>query len=155
MWIAVALILALALPALGGGSGEKCGYHTQTCLHRFSAQKDRGYMGLELDRTEAGGAVVKTVVKGTPAEKAGFLAGDVLVARNGIRMADYKAQQEDKDSWKVGAKVTYTVARKSAEKKIVVTLGTMPEEVFQRMAGAHVISDHMMAAIARADAQKK
>jgi len=161
-FLAAALLVAVAMPALAGheaghkagskaGSkagykAEKCSQDAQTCLNSFSAKKDKGYMGVEYEKNEAGALVIEKVTEGGPAAEAGFLVGDIMVARNGIKMSDHEAMKADKASWNAGAKVTFTVLRKDEEKKLAVTLAPMPEEVYARMVGQHMISDHMAVA---------
>ena len=159
-WFTTAVVaVAVAAPAFAGhgaaSKSEKCSYDAQTCLNGISAKKDKGWLGLELDYGDAGVMAVKKVVPSSPAERAGFMAGDVLVSRNGIKMSDHEALKADKSAWKVGARVTYTVQRKSVEKSIPVTLVAMPEEVFARMVGDHMISDHMTATTAAATTESK
>ena len=137
------LIMAMPAASFAGHMGAKCTEDAQTCLNHMSAKKDKGYLGLELDKAEDGTLSVKKVAEGTPAAKAGFKVGDVVVARNGIKMSDHEALMQDKDSWKVGATVTYTVLRKDVEKKVPVTLAKMPEDVYARLVGEHMIANHM------------
>lgn len=154
-WLVVAVVsVAVAAPALAGHKGEKCSQDAQTCLNGMTAKKDKGWMGLEYDRDASERLVVKKVIEGAPAVKAGFQPGDVLLTRNGIKLSDYEALKADKGSWKVGANVTYTVLRSGAEKSLAVTLAAMPEEVFARMVGDHMISDHMAVAATAAATEK-
>lgn len=144
-WVlAVAVMAAVAAPALAGSKGEKCSQDAQTCLNHFSAKKSKGWVGIEIDKSESGAQVVKKVVSDGPAEKAGFEIGDVLMTRNGIKLSDYEALKADKSSWNVGSVVVYGVQRGDKEKKLTVTLGALPEDVFAKMVGAHMISDHLV-----------
>ncbi len=140
-----ALVLALAVPAWAG-SGEKCTASTQECLDHMAAKKDKGWVGFSIDKNEAGTMVVKSVVKGSPAEKAGFKVGDQLVALNGANFTDYEAVKAAKGTWMPGSKVTYTVKRASAEKSMAVVLAPMPADVYAQMVGEHLIADHQVAA---------
>lgn len=155
-WVLIAaLAVGIAMPVLAGEKGEKCSYDAQACLNGLSAKKDKGWAGIDADKNEAGGVFVKGLIKSGPAEKAGFMVGDVLVARNGIKMADHEAMKADKDSWKIGANVIYTVLRNEKEKQLTVTLVQMPEDVFAKLVGAHMISDHMGVATAvKTEAEK-
>ena len=137
-----ALALALAVPAWAGHDG-KCTQSAQDCLNHYSAMKDRGWVGLEFDDKNKDAKVVTKVVEGSPAEKAGFKTGDILVALNGANLSDYQAVKAAKGSWTPGSKVTYTVKRGTSEKQLAVVLGKMPESVYAQMVGAHMISDHM------------
>ena len=71
------------------------------------------------------------VKAGSPAEKAGFQKGDVLVAFNGIALTDEnkEALKKAKMQNAVGKQVTYTISRAGSERQIAATLAKVPEEV--------------------------
>ncbi len=76
-----AVVLAIAPAVLAGHDHYKCTKTTQECLDVMSAEfKNKGWLGFELDKSEHGQMVIKKVIAGSPAEQAGFHAGDVLVA---------------------------------------------------------------------------
>lgn len=153
--VMAALLVIPAVPAFAG-SGEKCKGDTQTCLNQFSSYRDKGWLGLKLDMKESGQQVVLSAMPGSPAEKAGFKAGDVLVAVNGAKFADKEAVKKAKGDWKPDQQVTYTVTRDNAETAINVTLAPMPEEVYAAMVGQHMIENHMVVATeTKAEAGKK
>lgn len=141
-WI-LAVAVALALPALAGGGGHKCTKTAQACLDNMAASyRARGWAGLELDKYgTSGGHTVKGVVSGSPAEAAGFRAGDVLVALNGIRFGEEnkEALAKAKKGLAPGTSVTYTVARNGAEQKIAVTLAAVPDSVLAAWIGEHIL----------------
>jgi S1-C subfamily serine protease len=139
-----AAVLAIAAPAWAG-SGEKCTANAQDCLSHWSAKRTTGWVGLNFDKTNKEAMVISSVVAGSPAEKAGFKSGDMLVALNGANLRDKEAVKAAKGSWTPGSKVTYTVKRGTSEKKLEVTLAKMPEDVFAQMIGAHMLEDHMAA----------
>jgi C-terminal processing protease CtpA/Prc len=139
-----ALVLALSVPAWAG-SGEKCTASAQECLDKMAAKKDKGWAGFNVDKSENGAMVVKSVVPGGPADKAGFKAGDVLVALNGASYSDYEAVKKAKGTWATGSKITYTVKRADAEKTLAVTLAPLPAEVYAQMVGEHMVADHQVA----------
>jgi predicted metalloprotease with PDZ domain len=154
-WIlAATMLVAMAAPALAG-SGEKCTMATQNCLDYFAAKRDKGWAGLETEKGTAGAIAVKGTVPGSPASKAGFEAGDVLVAMNGAKLDDKDAMKKAKGDWKVGQQVTYTVSRKGAEKQITFALASMPSDVFDRMVGSHMVENHMATATAAASGDAK
>ena len=141
-WMAVAMLVA-AVPAFAG-SGEKCtAADAQACLNHMSAMKDKGWVGLEFDKSDASTIKVKAITAGSPAEKAGFLVGDVLVAINGASVADKEAMKKAKGEWKVGQAVAYTVKREGADKELKATLDKMPETVFASMIGSHMLDAHL------------
>jgi len=71
---------------------------TQECLDAMVAKlKTNGWMGIELEIDETTSQMtIKRVVPGSPAEKAGFQPGDVLVALNGIRFGKENEEEEEK-----------------------------------------------------------
>jgi C-terminal processing protease CtpA/Prc len=154
MIVAPLAMFALATAALAGGpdcekhaknaayaaSHSGCTMSKEECLKSMAEAKNRGWLGIQYDNTEDGTTVVKSVFKGSPAERAGFQSGDVLYALNGIEMNDAN-QDRVKTTWKSlksGSVATYTVKRSGASKDLTVTLGTMPEEVYQQMVAEHM-----------------
>lgn len=147
-------MFAFGAPALAGGaecakaaknaayaaSHKGCTASKEECLKHMAEARNNGWLGIQYDATEDGTTVVKEVVKGSPAEKAGFQAGDVLYALNGVEMNEANSAQI-KATWKSlkpGSTVTYTVKRAGASKSLTPTLGTMPEEIYQAMVAEHM-----------------
>jgi C-terminal processing protease CtpA/Prc len=145
-WMTAALLLvALCVPAHAGTSG-KCGYDTQSCLNGFAAMRDtRGWVGIKMDKNDAGEMVVKSVVPGSPAAAAGIEEGDVLVTLNGAKLSDMEAAKKAGGEWKVGQTVSYTVTHGGVAKELSITLARMPDDVFDAMVGEHMLADHVMA----------
>ena len=146
--------LLLAAPAFAGGDHEKCQGETQDCLDKMSGMKEaKGWVGIELDRNEDGAMFITKVVHASPAAKAGFKEGDILFARNGIEFSNYDAMKKAKHEMKPGKSITYTVKRMGKAKDLAVKLGTMPDEVFAAMVGAHLIENHVAVAASSDDAK--
>ena len=154
MLVAPLAMFALASSALAGGpdcekhaknaayaaSSKGCTASKEECAKHMAEAKNRGWLGIEYDNTEDGTSVVKSVVKGSPAEKAGFQSGDVLYALNGIEMNEANAANV-KSTWKAlkpGSTVNYTVKRSGATKELTATLGKMPTEVYDNMVAEHM-----------------
>ena len=145
-------VLASAVPVFAGG--DKCtAADAQACLTHWAAKKDMGWVGLEYDKSVATAIKVKAVSPGSPAAKAGFEAGDVLLTLNGASFADKEALKKAKGEWKIGQTVTYTVKRNNADKTITATLEKMPDEVFASMIGQHMLDSHLALAAAPAAAE--
>jgi len=144
---AAALAVAIAAPALAGSGAGKCTQETQACLNSFSKYASKGWVGLEYDKTASEKShVVKKAVPGSPAEAAGFRAGDVLVSLNGVAMtADKETLKKAKGDWSVGQTVAYVVKRGDKEVTLNAKLAAMPPEVFASMVGEHMVSNHMTA----------
>jgi S1-C subfamily serine protease len=126
--LVLALILALSSLALAGG--EKCAHDA---AHKAKAAKmaAHGWLGIKTDKDADGAWRVSSVAPNSPAYKAGFRAGDVLVALNGVALTEankdavYKAKAE----CAVGKTVAYTIRRDGAEKTLTATLAPVPDEV--------------------------
>jgi predicted metalloprotease with PDZ domain len=122
--LVLALILALSSLALAGG--EKCAHDA---AHKAKAAKmaAHGWLGIKTDAARR----VTAVAPNSPAYKAGFQEGDVLVALNGVALTEankdavYKAKAE----CAVGKTVAYTIRRDGAEKVLTATLAPVPDEV--------------------------
>ncbi|HSN13688.1 MAG TPA: DegQ family serine endoprotease [Anaeromyxobacteraceae bacterium] len=100
----------------------------------------RGYLGVQVSeltpdlaqgfgfRPEQKGALVQQVVKGTPAEKAGLEAGDLVVAMNGKPIESSSALTRGVATIPPGEKVNLTFVRKGAEKKATLVVAKRPDE---------------------------
>ena len=147
-WLVLPALLAMMAPLAFAGGGYKCTKTTQECLDMMvSSYKSHGWVGLELDKTEAGALTVKAVVPDSPAQAAGFKVGDTLVAINGVKYADEneEALMAVKKEMAPGKEVTYTVTRGGASKDLNVTLAEMPSEVLAQIIGAHMIEHAQVA----------
>jgi len=146
LWLVLALVAALAAPAV---AGEKCTADTQTCLNMMAEKlANKGWIGVELDSDEETGALtIKVVVEDSPAQAAGFKSGDKLVAINGIVFAEAD-EQEMKKAWSgmvPGKTVTCTLGRNGKEKEVAVTLAKLPEDVMAKWIGGHMLEHATMA----------
>ena len=152
--VAPLAMFALATAALAGGpecekhaknaaymdSHKGCPATKEECLKHMAEAKNSGWLGIQYDSTEDGTSVVKGVVKGSPAEKAGFQSGDVLYALNGIQMNEANSELVG-STWKAlkpGSVVNYTVKRGGLSKDLTVTIGSMPDDVYQAMVAEHM-----------------
>lgn len=131
--LTLALVVGLVTAAFAdGGHGHSHG-KAKDASARKAELAAKGWLGIETEKDEATGAWrVKSVAPGSPAEQAGFWAGDVLVAFNGIPVKDKERIKAAKASIGVGSQVTYTVARAGAEQKLSATLVPVPEQVLAK-----------------------
>ena len=150
----LALVLALG-PAMAGGedchkadaaknvahASKKCDMSAADCKKMMADARNSGWLGLSLDKSDADGAlVVEKVVPGSPAEKAGFRSGDVLLAVNGITYGEenHDKLKAMKKTLKPGSAASYNVLRAGKQQTLSATLGTMPEEVFTAWVSEHM-----------------
>jgi serine protease DegQ len=74
----------------------------------------------------AGGAVVRAVVAGGPADNAGIQEGDIITGWNGSAVADTDDLLTKIGQQKVGDKVALTIWRNQQSLKLTVTLADQP-----------------------------
>ena len=86
-----------------------------------------GYLGVSLD-TVAGGVKILRVDAGTPAEKAGLKANDVVVSVDGISVREVENFIELVQRQRPGAAVALRVKRGEEEKDVHATLGKRPAD---------------------------
>ena len=147
--VALAALLAIGLAApvgLAGPKGYKCTLDTQVCLNKMVQKvKSKGWLGIEYDYIEGEERMWLTkVVPESPAEAAGFKAGDILISVNGVKFAD---NTEDEcvtckkmgEIWKPGAKVTYIVERDGKKRELSAILAPLPSDMMAVMVGLHMI----------------
>jgi serine protease Do len=74
------------------------------------------------------GALVSSVEKGSPAEKAGIEAGDVILKFNGRDVTSSEDLPRLVGSTKPGAKAAVQLMRNKATREVAVVVGEMPDE---------------------------
>jgi serine protease Do len=77
---------------------------------------------------KASGALVNSVEKGGPAEKAGIEASDVILKFDGKTVASSSDLPRIVAQSRPGSKVTAQIWRKGASRDVAITVGEMPEE---------------------------
>lgn len=123
-------ILSLAPAAYAGGA--EC---EKAHAAKVAEMKAHGWLGIESQKDEATGAYkVSSVAPGSPAEQAGFRAGDVLVAINGVSVhsENKEAMKKAKSQFGVGKQVTYTVERGGQKQALTATLAPVPDAVLAK-----------------------
>lgn len=94
----------------------------------------RGWIGVNIQRVdentaralglkEAKGALLGGVMPGEPADKAGLMAGDVIISVDGQDVVDSESLLQAISSKKPGSKVTMKAIRNGETKSFTVTLG--------------------------------
>ena len=138
-WKIVSMFALAAILGTSAYAGDKCTYDTQTCLnHMAGSATTKGWLGIAKEKT-ADGAKVTKVTPGSPAEKAGFQVGDLLVAINGMAIDSEQLKNSYQEISKAGSTNKYTVQRGGKSVDLQVTLTKMPDEVFANMVGTHML----------------
>lgn len=142
--VGLAAAMALGFGAnLVWAGGEKCAaQHSQADYSKMAEKMaKKGYLGIETEKNASGGYAVTSIVAGSPAERAGFQVGDVLVAINGTRLGEdnKEAVSKVKSTLGPGSTVNYTVQRAGADRAVTATLAEVPREVLAQWVGEHVL----------------
>jgi membrane-associated protease RseP (regulator of RpoE activity) len=89
-----------------------------------NAQENMPFMGIEMANPEnaSTGVLVKSVISGSPAEKAGIKAQDVITAVNGKEVKSPAELSQAVLSYKVGDTIKITINRSGQSQDLSVTL---------------------------------
>jgi len=165
-FVVLAAALAIA-PVVAGGpdcqkadaaknvaahSHKKCDMSAADCKAMMETARKNGWLGLKIEPSEDDGALLITeVVKGSPAEKAGFKSGDVLLAVDGVTYSDENESKLKalKKTLTPGTTASYNVQRDGKQHTLTATLGKMPEEVYTAWVNEHMKEDHAEIASAK------
>lgn len=77
---------------------------------------------------ESSGVLVMRVVPGSPAESAGFKAGDVIQGINNQKMTDARVMQRFVANQSVGTELDLLVSRQGRSVKVKVKVGALPQQ---------------------------
>jgi serine protease Do len=99
----------------------------------------RGWLGVQIQNLtpeiaasvgskESKGAIVASIVPASPAAKAGFQPGDLVLAINGKSVEDSRDLTRRVASLPAGAKASFTVIRNGAPKTVNAVIGARKEE---------------------------
>ncbi|MBU4319778.1 MAG: DegQ family serine endoprotease [Nitrospinae bacterium] len=102
-------------------------------------KKTRGWLGVSIQRLtpelaekfgikDSDGALVGDVVKGSPAEKAGIMRGDIVLEYNGKKVKDADSLRNTVAQTKAGSQVNIKILRKGKEYNLIVTITEAPKE---------------------------
>ncbi len=113
---------------------------------RVSGRVARGRIGVQIDQVtkdvaeaigmgKPAGALIRGVESGSPAEKAGIEAGDIITRFEGKTLEKHSDLPRQVGNTKPGTRSTLTVFRRGTTKELTVTIGEMePEAVAARPA---------------------
>ncbi len=94
----------------------------------ISGEKIRhAYVGVFLNGTSTGGAMITSVSPGTPAAQAGLHPNDLVIAINGKMITSTQQFIETVDTYAPGQTITLTVRRGGSTRQVKVTLGLRPQ----------------------------
>jgi S1-C subfamily serine protease len=138
-WLTFVLLL---VPVIASAAQPKCPLPLDSCIVRFGRMHERPWLGVVLHLDSLSGHdMIDSVVVGTPAFKAGFKRGDVLQTIDDRPALDYFLAT--KAGWKDGDTVHATVLRNGHDKSLPFRAQHIPEELFARIVGEHMIEGHL------------
>ena len=121
-----------AAHAMVGALGDRGSYYIPADEYAsFQEQKKNAYVGIGVTITAVeNGYRIEKVSEGGPAEEAGVLAGDIIVAVDGTRVAGMDMEEGKKlVQGKSGTNVEITVERAGEEKVFTIKRGTVKTPV--------------------------
>ena len=121
-----------AADAMVEALGDRWSYYIPASEYgSYQDQKNNSYVGIGVTISAVEeGYLIEEVSKGGPAEKAGLLAGDVIVAVDGTRVAGMPVDQgKELVQGKSGTTVEITVNREGQEQTFSVKRGTVKTPV--------------------------
>ncbi len=132
--------LAILLASAALAKEPQCPLDLATCLMRFQRMHERPWLGVNVDQDSTGRLLIVGVPHGTPAERAGLKAGDVLQ-----RIEERPAQEwfAGKAGWKNGDKGRIDVLRGGRPHHVELRYQAIPEDVFAKILGTHMIEGHL------------
>ena len=138
------VVTVLAMPAMAGERG-KCKGSGEDCLAKMKAKySEKAWLGIGYDTDDSGHWVVDKVYKGSPAEKAGFHKGDVMLAINDVKYSKDNKKELHALYSKLdpGSETTYWVKRDGEKVKLQATLGKVPKDVQKEWIAEHMQHNH-------------
>ena len=140
-WLPIcALGFALLAPGAASAAEPKCELDATTCLEHFDRMRRRPWLGVKFDTDSTGRMLIQQVVPGSPAQRAGVRAGDVLRGIEGKPPAQWFA---GKAGWGPQERGNITILRGNREKTLAMVYEAMPEDMFARIVGLHMIEGHL------------
>lgn len=138
-----------AVPPAGPKTAEPCTGEVAACVKRIVEKlKKRGWIGMDVALDpDTRLPEIGAVTPGSPADKGGLKAGDVLLGQNGVlydskKHEDLEAVEAPHRQLEPGDTVTYLVRRGGKEMELDVRLVEAPEDVLATWLGLTLYSDH-------------
>lgn len=139
-----ALLLTSALPTVALGT-ETCPLPARECEAQIRQMLGgRRYLGVRFEKTRFG-IIIRSVVEGSPADAAGFLADDLIISVNGRNVGRVEIRELKEIFRQAGGKdgkLTFLVTRYGQIRRVQARLGTMPKEAIDRIVAAHMQEGH-------------
>jgi len=140
-WVRISVLaLMLLVPILARAEQPQCPLEIGACLKEFGRLRTRPWLGVTLDNDSTGRMLVRKVLPGSPAYRAGVRAGDELRSIEGMPPAQWFAS---KAGWGPKERGKLAVLRGEREKELAMAYEAIPEEQFARIVGVHMLEGHL------------
>jgi hypothetical protein len=122
-----------------------CPREASTCAQQMAEHfKERGWVGVTPDINPDTGVIsVVHVFSNSPAQKAGLVAGDIVLGFNGVtHETDNEAFMRAYNSFRPGDRVVFNVERGGDKLDIEVRLEHIPEAILAQWVNEHLLEYH-------------
>lgn len=136
------LVLLAATPA--GSKEPACTYDIGACLMMFEGLKRRPWLGVTIETdTVNHHSVIKSVIPGSPADRAGLEPGDRVTRIDGMVPRQWFIAT--KASWEPGGDEggELAVLRDGRALKLDLRYERIPDDQFARIVGVHMVEGHL------------
>jgi predicted metalloprotease with PDZ domain len=130
--------LMMAAPAIA--DEPKCPLDVATCLAQFEKFHVRPWLGIRFEPDSTGRILVSGLEPKSPAERGGIHVGDEIRSIEGKPPREWFAT---KAGWGPAARGKITVLRDKRQVAVEVPFEAIPEDVFARIIGIHMIEGHL------------
>lgn len=138
-WLLPLLLLTLSAPSARAAE-PKCPLDLATCLQQFDNLRHRPWLGVEVDADSTGQRIIKSVVPGGPAARAGMKPGDRLERIDGTDPGEWFA---GKAGWKDVPTTEVKVDRRGRTVTLAMKNQHIPEDLLARIIGVHMLEGHL------------
>jgi predicted metalloprotease with PDZ domain len=139
-WIGPALLCALFIAGSAFAGEPKCPLDLTTCLQHYQRMQERPWLGVAIERDSSDHLVIQRVEPRSPSQRAGVHEGDLLQSIEGQPPSDWFA---GKAGWKAGQTGALEVIRQGRPVKLKLRMEAIPEDVFARIVGIHMVEAHL------------
>ncbi len=133
-------LLALLIAISAAAEEPRCPLDVATCLSQYQRMRERPWLGIVVEIDSTGRRLVRGVEPGSPAQRAGLRAGDVLKSIEGMPPRQWFA---GKSGWRAGERGPIVVQRGQREKVLQLRYEAIPEATLARIIGVHMLEGHL------------
>ncbi len=137
---------ALLLAGVAAAGHQPCGAELDDCLSQMTRElgKKKGWVGIELERRDDGTLTITRVIAESPAAAAGLVAGDRILALNGVAYAggDRAALKKAYKTMAPESTITYTIDRGGERLSVDLLLARLPDRIKAQWIAQHLVEGH-------------